>query len=372
MPADDVLIVGGGVVGLTIALELAEKNVRVRVIDRGPVGQEASWAGAGMIPPGEIHFENREYRAMAMLSSQMWPELSERIYELSGIHNEYLPCGAVIVPGDLSDPSEVDKEQQAWNEQGIKTEQIASSDLSGYQLSEAAVKGKAYLLPGQSQVRNPRHLNAMKGACVALGVQITEHQQVRDLETSGGRIQAVITDSDRYPADRVLFATGAWSKDLEQLLNVSMPVMPVRGQIVLLNTHGQLKHIIEQTKRYLVPRTDGRLLIGATEEYVGFIRHNTAQAVRDLIQFATNLVPSLELAAVEKTWVGFRPGSPDRLPILGRLDPWENAFVATGQYRAGLSLSPVTGRLMRQLVMGETPEISISSFSASRFSAESV
>ncbi len=367
MSVDDILVIGGGVVGLSIALELAECKLKVRVIDRGFVGQEASWAGAGMIPPGEIHFENESYRKMARLSSQMWPGLSERIYELSGIHNEYRPCGAIIVPRAGSSSSEFEKEQLCWNKQGIDTSLIESSDLPGYQLSESAGEGKSYLLAGQSQVRNPRHLSAMKYACLSLGVQITEHQQVHAIETEGEKIAAAITDIGRYSADRIVFAAGAWSKELGQLLNVTLPVEPIRGQIVLLNTPGQLKHIVEQGKRYLVPRSDGRLLIGATEEHVGFVRHNTAGAVRDLIQFATELVPSLDSASVEKCWVGFRPGSPDKLPILGQLVPWENAFVATGQYRAGLSLSPVTGRLMRQLLLDESPEISLCDFSPSRF-----
>ncbi|MBL4883068.1 MAG: glycine oxidase ThiO [Planctomycetaceae bacterium] len=365
MALDDVLVVGGGVVGLTTALELAEKNVRVRVIDRGFVGQEASWAGAGMIPPGEIHLENNAYQEMARQSYKLWPSLSENLFDLSGIHNEYMQCGAVILS---EDSSECDSEQQCWSKQGVETKRIASSDLAGYQISESMSERNAYLLAGQSQVRNPRHLQALKHACVRLGVRITEHQRVRALETQGKKIQAVVTDLGRYSADRVLFAAGAWSQELGRLLQVSVPVTPIRGQIVLLNTPGQLKQIIEQGKRYLVPRADGRLLIGATEERVGFDRRNTAQAVGGLIQFATQLVPSLENAEVERTWVGFRPGSPDNLPLLGRAVPWENAFVATGLYRAGLSLSPITGRLMRQLILGESPEISLSDFSVTRFS----
>ncbi len=365
MSVDDVLVIGGGVVGLSIALELAESHLKVHVIDRGRVGQEASWAGAGMIPPGEIHFENESYRKMARLSSQMWPVLSDRIHELTGIDNEYRNCGAVIV---TPSSSHREIEQQAWNDQGIQTEQLAASDCQKYQVEQSACEGKAYLLAGQSQARNPRHLNAMKFACLARGVKITEHQPVRSIETKAEKITAVVTDSARYQSSHVVIAAGAWSKEFEQSLHVSIPVSPIRGQIVLLKTVGQLKQIIEQKKRYLVPRRDGYVLIGATEEHVGFVRQNTASAVRNLIQFATELVPSLNEAEVEKCWVGFRPGSPDKLPILGRLEPWENGFIATAQYRAGLSLSPVTGRLMRQLILNETPEIELDDFSSSRFS----
>jgi len=365
MSVDDVLIVGGGVVGLSIALELAESDLKVHVIDRGRVGQEASWAGAGMIPPGEIHFENESYRKMAKLSSQMWPELSEKIDELTGIDNEYRNCGAVIV---TPSSSQREKEQQAWNEQGIQTEQLATSDCQKYQIAPSVCEGKAYLLAGQSQTRNPRHLNAMKFACLSRGVKITEHQSVRSIETKAEIITGVVTDSARYQANHVVIAAGAWSKEFEQSLHVSIPVSPIRGQIVLLKTEGQLKQIVEQKKRYLVPRRDGYVLIGATEEHVGFVRQNTAHAVRDLIQFATDLVPSLSEAEVEKCWVGFRPGSPDKLPIMGRLEPWKNGFIATAQYRAGLSLSPVTGRLMRQLILNENPEIPLDDFSSSRFS----
>ncbi len=362
---DDVLIIGGGVVGLSIALELAECNLTVRVIDRARVGQEASWAGAGMIPPGEIHFENESYRKMARLSSQMWPAISEKIRERTGIDNEYHTCGAVIV---TSSSSQREAEQQAWKKQGIQTEQLAARDCERFQVAPSVCEDGAYFLAEQSQTRNPRHLSALKQACLLQGVSITEHQSARLIETRAGKLTAVITDAGRYQANQFVLAAGAWSKEFEQSLRLSLPVFPVRGQIVLLKTEGQIKQIIEQKKRYLVPRRDGRLLIGATEEHVGFIRQNTACAVRDLIQFATGLAPSLSEAAVEKCWVGFRPGSPDKLPILGRLEPWENGFIATSQYRAGLSLSPVTGRLMRQLILNETPEIPLDDFSSNRFS----
>jgi glycine oxidase len=227
--------------------------------------------------------------------------------------------------------------------------------------------GQAYHLPDMAQLRNPRHLQALIAACHARGVKLLSGRPAVGFTTTGKRITAVKTLDGAISAERVLLALGAWTDPLLEGLGWKPGIRPVRGQIVLLNPGPPcFRHILLWGARYLVPRPDGRVLAGATEEDAGFDKRTTAAAVADLIQLATRLVPSLAGAAVERCWAGLRPGSPDGLPFLGLLPGWDNIFIAAGHFRAGIQLSPGTALVMKEMLLGQPLSLSLDAFRLDR------
>jgi glycine oxidase len=208
-------------------------------------------------------------------------------------------------------------------------------------------------------------MRALKAACEHLGVRIEANVPVVGFRTAGGRIAAAVTEPGaEWPADQFLVAGGAWSDQLLGPIGLRTGVGPVRGQIVLFHPGALLlRRVICVEKRYLVPRDDGRILVGSTEEpEAGFDKRTTPTGIAGLAGFATGIVPALAETPIEKTWAGLRPGSPDGMPFLGRIPGWDNAFIAAGHFRAGIQLSPATGRVMADLIQGRPPALPVDAF----------
>lgn len=353
----DVLIVGGGVIGLTCAWELAQRGIRVTVLDQKEMGREASWAGAGMIPPGDL--VHPAIHQLAVLSSKQWPDLSDRLHVATGLDNEFRICQGILIPEE----HEFETELNAWRSRDVRVEILNSEQLHGLvpELNPKFTKG--LLLPDQARVRNPRHMKALIAACESAGVRLLEHHQVTGWNASNGRIESVITNHGPLNADEYVITAGAWTDLVIEPLEVKLNIRPMRGQIVLLKAPSMLfSQTIERGTRYLVPRDDGRILIGATVEDVGFVKENTDAAIKDLTSFAQSIIPALSDLPCEKTWAGFRPYRDGAVPVIGRPKQWNNLVLATGHYRAGLSNSPGTATVVRQIIMNETTEIDLSSF----------
>lgn len=355
-PHSDVLIVGGGVIGLSIAYFLTADGTSVTVVDQGQPGQEASWAGAGMLPPGNLSAAVEPASRLRAFSHHLWKNFSRELRELVGIDNGYVESGGI----ELAFPGEVRRlqdELQAWEREGVAVETLSSEKLR--QL-EPAITGEieaAYRLSQLAQVRNPRHLRALTAACLARGVRIVagagvQEFRVENRSTGGRRILAAQTLNQEFSAAKFIIAGGAWTQSILTRLGVhEVPIKPVRGQIALLSSVPlPFTHVLNHGPRYLVPRPDGRILIGSTEEHVGFDKSNTVAGIGELLAFAQRIVPQLCEAKIERTWAGLRPGSPNGNPYLGPIPNSENGYIAAGHFRAGLQLSPATGTLMAQLV----------------------
>jgi glycine oxidase len=357
----DVLIVGGGVIGLTTAYFLCRDGVRVTVVDKGDFGQEASWAGAGIIPPGRVDPASAPIDQLRALSSTRFAPLSEELRDRTGIDNGYRVSGGLVtVEGE---PEETDE----WKTGGVESVLLAGRQLHALEPALAKHWREALHLPTMAQVRNPRHLKALVAGCRAFGARLHAGCPAFGLERRGPRVTGVKTSTGLLRADRYLLAAGAWTDPLLEQLGCPLGVRPVRGQIAMLNTGAPLfGRILVQGKRYLVPRPDGRVLAGSTEEHAGFDKRTTAEAIAQLLAFATSLVPDLGTAQVERCWAGLRPGSPDDLPFLGPVPDVDNCFVAAGHYRAGLQLSPGTGEVMKAVLMGEEPFLPLEAFRLDR------
>jgi glycine oxidase len=358
----DVLILGGGVIGLTTAYFLAREGVRVTLLDKGDFGQEASWAGAGILPPGNPAHARSPVDQLRAHSSALFPTLSYELRERTGIDNGYLRCGGLEF---ISQEGEAAAEE--WRSEGIAVERLEEKQLLQLEPGLRSGLGAAYHLPDMAQVRNPRHLQALLAASRSLGVDLQPGCPVHGFEWHGQQVVAVKTNRGRLHADRYVLATGAWSEPLLEQLGWRPGIHPVRGQIALLNSDVPvLRRVLLWGPRYAVPRADGRVLIGSTEEQAGFNKQTTAAAIADLLALACQLAPGLAEARVERSWAGLRPGSPDGLPFLGSVPGFDNVYVAAGHFRAGIQLSPGTGLVMKELLLGQPLTVPLDAFRLDR------
>jgi glycine oxidase len=363
----DVLIMGGGVIGLTTALCLADKGLSISLLDRQSTGQEASWAGAGMLPPGNFQNAATPEARLRSYSHSLWKGFSQSLLEQTGVDNGYKVCGAIDV--FKSNETNLFRAQcQAWTDEGIRFHVPENNEVTHYVPGLNPEYKSSAFLPDFAQVRNPRHLQALRAACLQKGVEIIEHVSDVSLVTADHRVLHA-----RLP-DRILsFATlcvtaGSWSTSILRSLGFEVPVRPIRGQIVQLQMHElPFSCVIEHGRQYLVPRQDGLILVGSTQEDVGFEKKNTAEGIAQLLEFAVSLVPTLRRAEVVRCWSGLRPASPDELPVLGAIPGLSNAVVGAGHFRSGLQMSPGTAAILADLICGTETAISLEGFSVDRF-----
>jgi glycine oxidase len=357
----DVLVLGGGVIGLTTAYFLAGEGVRVALLDQSDFGQQASWAGAGIIPPGNPERAPTPFDRLRAHSSAMYPALSRQLREETGLDNGFVVCGGL----ELLDGALVADDE--WRSEGIVFHMLDRQALHRLQPDLAPGLSRAYHLPDMAQVRNPRHVKALLAGCRARGVDLRPNCAAHSLLLRGARLEGVETDQGRLTAGQYLLTTGAWTDPLLAQAGWRPGIRPVRGQIALLNTGTPgTRPVLLHGKRYIVPRTDGRVLVGATEEDAGFDARPTAGGIAGLLAFAASIVPALAEAPLERCWAGLRPGSPDGMPFLGAVPGCANLYVAAGHFRAGIQLSPATGLVMTELLVGRPTTIPLDAFRLDR------
>jgi len=360
----DLLIIGGGIIGLTTAYFAAKAGLRVEVCDRGDLGREASWAGAGILPPGNVVHAATPIDKLRALGSEGMAAFADELRELTGIDNGYQRCGGIEFL------QEEDRYAlKLWESEQICYEFIDRERLHEIEPHVGDIAGDAYLLPECGQLRNPWHLRALIAACKQRGVALTTNQPVVGWRFDGPHVLGVgFADGSVHHAGRILVASGSWSESLLSPLGISPGVHPVLGQIILYRPRqAVLSRVLMLGKEYLVPRADGRVLVGSTEEpEAGFEKRTTTMAFERLNSLATKVVPALAQVEVEKQWAGLRPASRDGLPFLGEVPGTANVFVATGHFRAGVQLSLGTALVMTSLMMGERPLVELSEFRLDR------
>jgi len=363
--SSDVLIIGGGVIGLSTALRLADEHVSVTVVDRGRAGKEASWAAAGMLPPGMIqHRTDAQIRGdvrsretcLRSYSNALWPGLSKRLREQTGIDNGYRNCGALELASE--EDADLHLRVAEWQSEGITVERLTTRAAVVRHVPDLHPGfSEAIWLPEFCQVRNPRHLKALEAACRLSGVEVLEDVPDVALNVNGSRVLVNCSDR-RLNSDRICLTAGAWTDQLLRSVGVHLPIRPIRGQMVQLRVRQlPFRCVIEQGRRYLVPRPDGLILVGSTEEDTGFEKHTTSDGIRGLLKFALSIVPDLSQAELVRQWAGLRPGSPDGLPYLGRLQPFDNLYVGAGHFRSGLQMSPGSAAVLADALMNSTADV---------------
>jgi glycine oxidase len=359
-----IVILGGGVQGLTLAWFLAREGCKVRLIDRQACGREASWAGAGIIPPGLAKANAPVTDRLRSLSSGLFAKMSEDLLSLTGIDNGYRICGSWHLSDDQGSLDHV--------VEVCKTESLAYEVLSESYVRRRLdwlgpnVNAACYVAQ-TAQVRNPWHLKALEAACRQSGVVISDNLTVGKLIIDGIRVSSVETSEGMVFGDEFVLAAGAWSCGLAASINIVLPVRPVRGVIVLLDCQDTcVSSIVEQGKRYIVPRGDGLFLVGSNEVEAGFDKTVDPHTVDALEAWAQGIVPKLANARRVTSWAGLRPGSPDGAPFLGRCPGIKNLYLATGHHRSGLQLSPGSATLIADIIMGRNTVLPVEPFSPLR------
>ena len=358
----DVNVVGGGIIGLSCAQRLAKDGLKVTLIEGGRCGQEASWAGAGIISPCSWHRRDALAR-MHMDAVFSYHRFAADLRERTGIDPQFQRCGGLRLILDDNRMKMARNEVRAIGERRTPEGQPIAQTLSAGEAKSLEPHLAGEILGAQhcrmtAQVRNPRLLEALRAACAASGVEIHEDTPVRALLKDGQRVTGVKTDQAEFKAGTTVMCAGAWSSQIDSLLAERMPIHPVRGQIMLLlMDRPPLQRIIEREDEffYLVPRSDGHVLVGSTQEHdAGYSKRNTASGLARLSRLALEHVPLLGEATLVRTWAGLRPGTPDRRPFMGFVPDFENLLAATGHFRTGLTVAPVVAEIVCEFIQTGT------------------
>jgi glycine oxidase len=363
----DVVIVGGGVIGCSIAYHLASAGASVTLFERNEVAGEASGAAAGMLAPLSESPRPGPFVELCLASLRLFPTLADALREETGIDIEYLPSGILRVALTEDEERELRHRLEWQRSLGLPLEWVDSEALRRLEPRLTPARGALYS-PQEHQVSAGRLTQALAQAAARRGVVFEQGVAVTGLLTHGRQVTGLRTSSGKVSAGRVVLAAGSWTGAFARRLGVPLPVRPVRGQMLAYADSAQtLRHIVWGEAAYLVPKANGFLFVGATVEDVGFRSATTVRGQRGLQRGARGLVPSLAHSEIASFWAGLRPGSPDGLPILGPVPGWDGLTVASGHFRNGILLSPITGRLMAQLLTEGRTEVSLAPFSPARF-----
>jgi glycine oxidase len=326
-----VLIIGGGVIGLATAVEIALRSASVTIVERGVCGQGATWAAAGMLAPETEQLEG-SLRELGIRSRALYPEWISKLMHITEQDCGYWCCG-ILTPTLEAQPHRPEYIDRA----ALDKRQIGLSD---------AIVGALWFAE-DGQVDNRRLAEALVIAARSLGVNILEGTNVYQIATQGDRVTHLETSQGNLQADRYLLATGAWTREL-----MPLPVSPRKGQMLsVFDRDRRLQRVIFGSNVYIVPRRDGTIVIGATVEDVGFTAGNTASGILQLLSNAIAIYPAIADMNIQSTWWGFRPFAPNEMPILGA-SMYENLGLATGHYRNGILLAPITARLLADWTEG--------------------
>jgi glycine oxidase len=349
----DCIVVGGGLIGMLTARRLREAGARVLLLDRGRLGREASWAGGGILSPLYPWRYAPAVNRMAIASQRAYPQFAARLRGETGIDPEWTPSGMLVLDAEEEQPA------RRWSEAySIPVEELTADSLRACEPALASAFDTALWLPTIAQIRSPRLVKALGLSLSARGVEYYEHTEVLHLRTQGDAVTGVQTPRGAFHAERVLIASGAWSARLIPPGCRPIQVAPVRGQIILLQARpGLLRRIVLQRGDYLIPRRDGRVLVGSTLEHVGYDQSTTREAREALWAKAIAWVPTFSESVIEHQWSGLRPSSPSNIPYVGQHPDLRGLFLNTGHFRYGVVLGLASAALAADLMLDRAPEL---------------
>lgn len=369
MTACDVAVVGAGAVGMSIAWRAASSGATVRMVDPTP-GRGSSWAAAGMLAPvTEVHYGEETLLALNLDSRERWPSFAAELEETSARPSGYRECGTVVVARDRDDVAVLQELSTFQRRLGLTVERLGSREVRRLEPGLAPGVRAGLLVPDDHQVDNRSLVVALRAACRRAGVgEIT--RPARSLRRRGDTVTGVVLeDGETLSCGAVVLAAGAWSARLGGLPPGSVPIRPVKGQLLHLRGPSDYPLATRNVRGldvYLVPRGDGRVAVGATVEERGYDSSVTAGAVLDLLRDAFELLPGITELTLVETVAGLRPGTPDNAPLIGP-GALEGLVLATGHYRNGILLTPITADAVCQYLMsGRLPEY-VRPFSPRRF-----
>ena len=362
----EVIIAGGGVIGGAIALELALAGLRVAVFEKGDPGQEASWASAGILSPAAENLATIPLVPIGKASMALYPDFIARVEEISGQDVGFRAKGTLDALFSRDAARELSTHVALHHGWGLKAEAISAEDARELEPALSPELEAAVLRPDEASVDNRSLTHAVLEAARKSGVEIFAHSEVQEIWREKQRCAGLLLKNERVSAEWTIIAAGAFSANIAGV-NTYAPVRPAKGQMISLRAEQtKIERVLWSNKIYLVPRNDGRILAGATVEYVGFEKNVTAGGLEKIVSGALELAPDLAHARVEETWAGLRPDSPDHLPILGPTDI-DGLLIATGHFRSGILLTPITAQLIREWVTQQRVSVDWERFSPLRF-----
>lgn len=368
----DAAIIGGGVIGCAIAWRLAEAGMRVAIIERGEVGREASHAAGGMLAPLAEADGADDFFHLAVKSRAMYADFARELKTASGIDIEYRTEGTLFLSLTGEDDEELDRRWRWQHEAGLNVKRLNADCARKLEPMINRQLRWALKFPDDHQVNNRRLVSALYSAALSAGVEFQTNNEVRKLliESSAGRRQVtgVITSNSEILSSTVIIAAGCWSSLLTDEIETQPEIEPVRGQMVAVEmTATPVNHVIYSRRGYIVPRFGGYLIAGSTSEKVGFDKRVTAGGMASIIERASEILPDFSKLAITETWAGLRPHASDDLPVLGADPNVMGLIYATGHYRNGILLTPITALAISELILKGESGINLSPFNSGRF-----
>jgi glycine oxidase len=355
----DLLVLGGGIVGLSVAWRARQRGLEVTLLERGKIGYGTSRVAAGMIAPvAEVEFgtAGRRLLDLGLRSASLWPGFAAELVERSGLELELRRTGTLLLARDSDEAAELERQLSFRESLGLDVRRLAPSTARDLEPALAPALRLALEVPDDHAVDPRSVLSALRAVCERDGVVLREGLGAVGLDVAGDRVSGVLLPGgERLGAGQVLLATGPWSADVAGLPDSArLPVRPVKGQILRLRDPGGpglLSRVVRYEGGYVVPRGDGRYVLGASVEERGFELGATAGGVYELLRDARELLPGIVELEIEELSVGLRPGTPDNLPAIGR-GALEGLLWATGHHRNGILLAPLTAELIVGLLDG--------------------
>ena len=367
----DVVIVGGGVIGLSIARELALRGARgVTVVERGEFGKEASWAAGGILAPQVEADRPDEFFELACASRDLYPVFARALENETGIDVQLDQTGTLYLGFTEDDEREMRRRFDWQTRVGFRVEWLSGEEARRLEANVSPNARCALRFPDDWQVENRRLTEALLVSNRSLGVQLIANSEVRSVRIEEGRATGVETATTMIDAMTVVIAAGAWSSEIGISMTNSpaAQIEPVRGQMLCFQTKPAFAHhVVYSSSGYLVPRRDGRCLAGSTTENVGFDKAVTDEGTVSIKSMAFEIAPALKSAAIVDSWAGFRPHAPDDLPVLGPAGDVAGLFYSTGHYRNGILLAPITAEIIADAVIDGKSSRWLEIFSPDRF-----
>ena len=371
-----IVIIGAGVAGLSIGWRLAQRGVAVTLFERHEAGQGASHAAAGMLAAcAEVEPGEEKLFALNRASQALWPQFAAELERASGVTVDLRREGTLVIALTADDRARLQHDLEFQHQLGLSPAWLSAAETRRREpLLSPSVVG-AVFSPQDHQVDNRKVVAALRVAAERAGAVIRTHAPVDRVAVEHGRAIGVVSAGELHRADTVVLAAGAWSRSIEGLPSQARPpVRPVKGQMLALRMDAErplLRHVVWAPDVYLVPRHDGRLLVGATVEEKGFDPHLTAGAQLALLNAAWRALPGIEELPIAEAWAGFRPGSRDDAPILGT-GPVEGLIYATGHHRNGILLTPITAQTIAGLILDGRADPLIAPFGLDRFNRAAI
>jgi glycine oxidase len=366
----DLLIIGGGVIGLSIARECHKRGVgRITLVEKGRCGEESSWAAAGMLGVQAEADEGGPFFDMCSASRDLYPAFAAELLDETGIDIELERSGTIVFEDSDEFPGKACSRFYWQRDAGLDVEWLDAIDICLREPHVTSVGRTAFFFPKDWQVENRKLLAALQRYADLNGISVVENTRVEDLILENGRVIGADTTCGPMYGNHCVVATGTWTS-LIKLGGAKMPVAvtPVRGQIICLRSEpGRYQHVMYSGDGYVVPRADGRVLVGSTSEFVGFEKAVTEQAVEDLRRIAAKILTWIDGMEIIDQWCGLRPRAADSMPVLGGVSGIEGLTIATGHYRNGILLAPLTANIIAESLMSGIDPDHFTMFGPGRF-----